>query len=54
MKKRIWIAWLCCLLMLCCASCGAIAAQADAAVRVGSVVYDLKTVQGSLKASRML
>lgn len=52
--KRIWIALLCCLLMLCCASCGAMAEQTDAAVRVGDVVYDLQTVQDALTASRML
>ncbi len=52
--KRIWIALLCCLLMLCCAGCGAMAEQTDAAVRVGDVVYDLQTVQDALTASRML
>lgn len=49
--KRIWIALLCCLLMLCCAGCGAMAVQTDAAVRVGDVVYDLQTVQSALTAS---
>ncbi len=51
MKKRLWLPLLCCLL-LCCAGCGA--AQTDAAVRVGDVVYDLQTVQSSLTASFML
>ena len=51
MKKQAWISLLCCLLMLC---CGAIAAQPDAAVRVGSVIYDLQTVQSALTASCML
>ena len=54
MKKNAWIALLCCLLMLCSAGCGAVAAQTDAAVRVGGVVYDLQTVQSSLTASYML
>ncbi|MGN0992312.1 MAG: peptidylprolyl isomerase [Candidatus Ventricola sp.] len=52
--KRIWISLLCCLLMLCCAGCGAMAEQTDAAVRVGDVVYDLQTVQSALTASCML
>lgn len=52
--KRIWISLLCCLLMLCCAGCGAMAEQTDAAVRVGDVVYDLQTVQSALASSRLL
>ena len=51
MRKRIWIAMLCGLMMLC---CGAVAAQTDAAVRVGEVAYDLGTVQDSLTALCML
>ncbi|MGN0772876.1 MAG: peptidylprolyl isomerase [Candidatus Ventricola sp.] len=54
MMKRAWISLLCCLLMLCCAGCGAMAEQPDAAVRVGSVEYDLETVQSALTASCML
>lgn len=54
MKKGTWISLLCCLLMLCCAACGATAEQTDAAVRVGDVVYDLETVQSALTASCML
>ncbi|MGN0776339.1 MAG: peptidylprolyl isomerase [Candidatus Ventricola sp.] len=54
MKKGTWISLLCCLLMLCCAGCGAIAEQTAAAVRVGSVEYDLETVQSALTASCML
>ncbi|MGN0995644.1 MAG: peptidylprolyl isomerase [Candidatus Ventricola sp.] len=54
MKKRTWMSLLCCLLALWGAGCGAVAAQPDAAVRVGDVVYDLQTVQGSLTASRLL
>ena len=46
--KRIWTSLLCCLLMLCCAACGAMAEQTDAVVRVGDVVYDLQTVQSAL------
>ena len=52
MRKRAWIALLC--ILLCCACWGAMAAQQDAAVRVGSVVYDLQTVQSSLTASYLL
>ena len=54
MKKKTWLSLLCCLLTLCCAGCAAAAAPGDAAVRVGDVVYDLQTVQGSLTASAML
>ena len=52
--KRIWTSLLCCLLMLCCAACGAMAEQTDAVVRVGDVVYDLQTVQSALTSSRLL
>ena len=52
--KRMWISLLCCLLMLCCAACGAMAEQTDAVVRVGDVVYDLQTVQSALTSSRLL
>ena len=52
--KGTWISLLCCLLMLCCVGCGAMAEQTDAAVRVGDVVYDLQTVQDTLTASRIL
>ena len=52
--KRTWTPLLCCLLMLCCAACGAKAEQTDAAVRVGDVVYDLQTVQSALTSSRLL
>ena len=52
--KGTWISLLCCLLMLCCVSCGAMAEPTDAAVRVGDVVYDLQTVQDTLTASRIL
>ena len=54
MKKRLWIALLCCLLTLCCAVWGAAAEQQDAAVRVGDVAYDLQTVQSSLTANYLL
>ena len=54
MRKRIWTALLCCLLMLCCAGCGAMAEQTDAAVRVGDIAYDLQTVQDALTASAEL
>nr|MDD6336398.1 peptidylprolyl isomerase [bacterium] len=54
MRKSAWISLLCCLLMLCCAGCGAAAAQPDTAVRVGGIVYDLQTVQSSLTANSML
>ena len=54
MMKGTWISLLCCLLMLCCVGCGAMAEQTDAAVRVGDVVYDLQTVQDTLTASRIL
>ncbi|MDY2655493.1 MAG: peptidylprolyl isomerase [Candidatus Limiplasma sp.] len=54
MMKRTWLSLLCCLLMLCCAGCGAMAERTDAAVRVGDVVYDLQTVQSALASSRLL
>ena len=54
MMKGTWISLLCCLLMLCCVGCGAMAEPTDAAVRVGDVVYDLQTVQDTLTASRIL
>ena len=54
MKKKTWLSLLCCLLMLCCAACGAKAEQTDVAVRVGDVVYDLQTVQSALTSSRLL
>ena len=54
MRKRIWTALLCFLLMLCCAGCGAMAEQTDAAVRVGDIAYDLQTVQDALTASAEL
>lgn len=54
MMKGAWRTLLCCLLMLCCAACGAMAEQTDAAVRVGDVVYDLQTVQSALASSRLL
>ena len=54
MMKRTWLSLLCCLLMLCCAGCGAMAERTDAAVRVGDVVYDLQTVQSALASSSLL
>ena len=56
MKKRVWMALACGLLVLCGLPirCTALAAQEDAAVRVGDVAYDLQTVQDALTASRML
>ena len=54
MMKGTWISLLCCLLMLCCVGCGAMAEQTDAAVRVGGVAYDLQTVQDALTASAEL
>ena len=54
MMKRTWLSLLCCLLMLCCAGCGAMAERTDAAVRVGDVIYDLQTVQSALASSRLL
>ena len=51
MRKGTWISLLCCLLML---SCGAMAEQMEAAVRVGDVAYDLQTVQDALTASATL
>ena len=54
MMKRTWISLMCCLLLLCCAGCGAMAEQTAAVVRVGGVEYGLETVQSALTASCML
>lgn len=54
MRRRTWISLLCCLMALCCFVCGAMAEQTEAAVRVGDVAYDLKTVQDALTASAEL